>query len=157
MSDDAISLSTGSARERIVDLEQTIKGLVHWNRSISSDLQRPQRVEAEIARELATIEACQKRIERYQQNLVGGKDQIAHNDDRIASLRLEIVMLENRAKIERLVELTNQINSLTAEDMPAEAIAACESVVVDDDSDDELEPTDNELGVEVEDGDDDES
>lgn len=134
-------MSVGPSREKIVDLEGTIQGLVHWNRVISTDLARPQRVQAEIDRDLAIIKACQERIARAHQNLLNGHEQIAKNDIRILELREEIVMEQNKLKVAKLLELVSAIN-----DFEPEAIAACDSDEPADSSDDEdYDPTDEEV------------
>lgn len=150
-----------SSRERIADLTETINSLVHWNRSISSDLQRPQRVEAEIEREMKTIAACQARIVRYQDNLVHGHERMEQNDARIAQLRQEITLEQNKLKIERLLELVGQINDFESSDSssePSNAVAACESeidLVVETNEDgepvddvDSYDPTDEDINDE---------
>lgn len=103
-------------------------------------------MQAEIDRDLATIAACQKRIERYSNNLTHGREMMEHNEARIAQLRTEIVLEQNKLKIERLLELVDQLNNFVPNE-DIESVAACESeepAETDIDLDD-YDPTDEEV------------
>jgi len=152
-----MAASQMSSRERIADLTQVITSLVHWNRTISSDLQRPQRVQNEIDRDLATIKACQDRITRAQANLANGPAQMEANDARILQLRNEITLEENKLKIERLLELVEKINDFDGavaacdaapsdDDAPVEVDSSTDNPLPDSEYDSEYDPTDEEIG-----------
>lgn len=125
---------TGSTRERIAEFEYTILGLVHWNRTIASDLRTPARVQESIDQDLRTIAACQARIARALKNLEHGRDQIEANEARIVELRNQIVLEKNQAAIEKLLRLQAQLNEF--------GVAACDAEDDEDSEDSEELDTD---------------